>query len=263
VSEHRIAVAVIVPPRALLLDIAGPLEVLRRANLEQRDVVFDVAYASASGPVASSVGLTLSGLDPLPESLPDDAMIVVPGNADRIAFGDDPGDAGVERDEAAIVAWLARSVRPSHKLVTICSGALLAARAGLLDGHDCTTHFSVCGELGALAPRPAPTSCCTSSRSSAAPRSRSRSQGTSWCISGAPAAIRSSRRGLKAATTSIRRCIARRMRSRPIPRAHGRSQRSRASRARARAISRDSSTSTPAWVCPNTSIACAYRSRAS
>jgi transcriptional regulator GlxA family with amidase domain len=152
VSEHRIAVAVIVPPRALLLDIAGPLEVLRRANLEQRDVVFDVAYASASGPVASSVGLTLSGLDPLPESLPDDAMIVVPGNADRIAFGDDPGDAGVERDEAAIVAWLARSVRPSHKLVTICSGALLAARAGLLDGHDCTTHFSVCGELGALAP---------------------------------------------------------------------------------------------------------------
>jgi transcriptional regulator GlxA family with amidase domain len=153
VSERRLDVAVIVPPRALLLDIAGPIEVLRRANAEQREVVFDVRYASASAPVASSIGLTLSGLDPLPEALPDDAMIVVPGNADNIAFGDDPADATVARDEAAIVAWLAGIVRPSHTLVTICSGALLAARAGLLDGHECTTHFSVCGELAALAPR--------------------------------------------------------------------------------------------------------------
>jgi transcriptional regulator GlxA family with amidase domain len=149
---RRVDVTVIVPPRALLLDIAGPIEVLRRANLEQREVVFAVRYASASAPVASSIGLTLAGLDALPAALPDGAMIVVPGNADHIAFGDDPADASVARDEAAIVAWLARVVRPSHTLVTICSGALLAARAGLLDGHDCTTHFSVCGKLAALAP---------------------------------------------------------------------------------------------------------------
>jgi len=152
VSGRRIDVTVIVPPRALLLDIAGPIEVLRRANLEQHEVVFDVRYASASTTVASSIGLVLSGLDALPEVPADGAMIVVPGNADNIAFGDDPADASVERDEAAIVAWLARVVRPSHTLVTICSGALLAARAGLLDGHDCTTHFSVCAKLAALAP---------------------------------------------------------------------------------------------------------------
>jgi len=152
VSGRRIDVTVIVPPRALLLDIAGPIEVLRRANLEQHEVVFDVRYASASTTVASSIGLVLSGLEALPEAPADGAMIVVPGNADNIAFGDDPADASVERDEAAIVAWLARVVRPSHTLVTICSGALLAARAGLLDGHDCTTHFSVCAKLAALAP---------------------------------------------------------------------------------------------------------------
>lgn len=150
--ERRIDVTVIVPPRALLLDIAGPIEVLRRANLEQRDVRFGVRYASASSAVASSIGLTLSGIDALPEALAEDAMVVVPGNADNIAFGDDPTDASVARDEAAIVAWLARVVRPAHTLVTICSGALLAARAGLLDGHDCTTHFSVCSDLASLAP---------------------------------------------------------------------------------------------------------------
>jgi len=151
-NERRIDVTVVVPPRALLLDIAGPIEVLRRANLEQHDVRFGVRYAGASAAVASSIGLVLSGIDPLPETLPENAMIVVPGNADNIAFGDDPSDANVAADETAIVAWLARVVRPSHTLVTICSGALLAARAGLLDGHDCTTHFSVCEKLAKLAP---------------------------------------------------------------------------------------------------------------
>jgi transcriptional regulator GlxA family with amidase domain len=43
-------------------------------------------------------------------------------------------------------------VRPGHRLVSICSGALLAARAGLLDGHACTTHHAACAELAALAP---------------------------------------------------------------------------------------------------------------
>jgi transcriptional regulator GlxA family with amidase domain len=152
-TVRRIPVWVIVPPRALLLDIAGPLEVLRRAGIEQHDVGFDVRYASPSATVMSSIGLALGGIEPLPDALDDDAMIIVPGSADMIAFAQDTPDVAVARDENAIVSWLAQRVRPSHTLVSICSGALLAARAGLLDGYDCTTHFSVCAELAAVAPR--------------------------------------------------------------------------------------------------------------
>jgi transcriptional regulator GlxA family with amidase domain len=56
-------------------------------------------------------------------------------------------------DQATIVKWLRRVVRPGHKLISICSGALMAARAGLLDGHSCTTHYACCEELAALAPK--------------------------------------------------------------------------------------------------------------
>jgi hypothetical protein len=39
---RRIPVYVVLPARLVLLDLAGPLEVLRRANHEQRNVLFEV-----------------------------------------------------------------------------------------------------------------------------------------------------------------------------------------------------------------------------
>ncbi|WLS05232.1 hypothetical protein [Shinella oryzae] len=36
--QNPIPVFVVVPPRTLLLDVAGPMEVLRRANMEQAAV---------------------------------------------------------------------------------------------------------------------------------------------------------------------------------------------------------------------------------
>jgi transcriptional regulator GlxA family with amidase domain len=151
-AVKRVAVWVVLPPRPLLLDIAGPLEVLRRANVEQAALQFDVSLVGPRATQASSVGILLAGIAPLPAALADDATILITGSVDGVAFGDDPDDSQVLDDEATIVAWLQATVRPAHRVVTICSGALLAARAGLFDGHACTTHFSVCAELAAAAP---------------------------------------------------------------------------------------------------------------
>lgn len=151
-DERRITVYVVLPPRTLLLDVAGPVEVLRRANVVQDRVRFDVRYVAASATVASSIGLTLAKIQRLPRALPDDAIVMLAGNVDAMIDGetsldDDPAQ------EAAIVAWLRRVVRPGHTLVTICSGALFAAEAGLLDGYACTTHHLTCAELMRVAPR--------------------------------------------------------------------------------------------------------------
>lgn len=147
-----IPVFVVVPPRALLLDIAGPIEVLRKANLEQDRVQFAVSYIGPAQSTRSSVGLDISGIQPLPETLPDGAMVVVSGAAD-LTLGGAPDDR--QRDaplDAAIVGWLKRAIRPGIRLVTICSGALLAARAGLLEGYECTTHHGVIEDLRRCAP---------------------------------------------------------------------------------------------------------------
>jgi transcriptional regulator GlxA family with amidase domain len=151
-APQRQRIWVIVPPRALLLDLAGPMEVLRRANIEQDQVHFEARYFGANAQLASSIGLQLAALEPLPAALPADVLLVLSGSADSVAFARDPGAKSSSRDELAIVAWLRRHARPAHRIASICAGALLAARAGLLDGYECTTHHTCCDELAALAP---------------------------------------------------------------------------------------------------------------
>ncbi len=151
-SEPRaIRVYVIVPPRVLLLDVAGPMEVLRKANLEQSEVRFVVDYVGPAAAVRSSVGLAIGGLKPLPSNVAPGEWVVVSGSADAPlgAGARDPDDAA---REAEIVDWLRQAIRPGVRLISICSGALLAARAGLLDDRECTTHHGAIAELARLAP---------------------------------------------------------------------------------------------------------------
>ena len=150
-NSRRIDVYVVLPPRTLLLDVAGPIEVLRRANLIQDMVRFHVRYVAPTRTLRTSIGLDVSGIEPLPRQIAKNAMVVIGGNADTLLDGSiaQPADA---QHEAKIVDWLRTAIHPGHRLITICSGALLAARAGLLDGYACTTHFLSCEELATLAP---------------------------------------------------------------------------------------------------------------
>ncbi len=153
---RQIQVYVVLPPRVLLLDVAGPLEVMRRANQVQSGVRFDVRYVAPRTELQSSIGLSLAAIEPLPESLPDGAWIVIAGDVEEVmATAGRPAAIRAKADaadERAIVAWLRGAAQPDTTLICICSGALLAARAGLLDGRACTTHHSCCAELAQIAP---------------------------------------------------------------------------------------------------------------
>lgn len=142
----RQTVHFILPPRTLLLDVAGPAEALWMANRYQKDVRFDLRFAGPAARVQSSIGLALAGIGPLPTSPGRSDMIVVAGAADA------PAHAPPEAGRAAITKWLRNVARPTQRLVFICSGALLAAGAGILDHRSCTTHHTDCDELRRLAP---------------------------------------------------------------------------------------------------------------
>src|SRR5262245_44121682 len=156
-AVRRIPVFVVVPPRLLLLDIAGPLEALRQANRVQSSVRFEVHYIGPTSSLQTSIGITLAEIEPLPEELPSQSWVVIAGDVEHVMLcGGVPGpgkSAADETAERAIVTWLRTNVRPGHKVISICTGALIAGRAGLLDGYSCTTHYLSYDELAGIAPR--------------------------------------------------------------------------------------------------------------
>jgi transcriptional regulator GlxA family with amidase domain len=153
----RIPVFVVVPPRLLLLDIAGPLEVLRQVNRVQTAVRFDVRYVGPIRSMLTSIGVTLSEIEPLPNKLPANAWVVLAGDVEHVMLHGGGMGHGITREDAAaeerIVEWLKTNIRSEHKLISICTGALIAGRARLLDGHACTTHHSSYDDLRRLAPK--------------------------------------------------------------------------------------------------------------
>lgn len=135
-------------PGSLILDWAGPAEAFRIAGqLRARDrgaPPFRLRFVGPRAGQATSVGIEVAGVEPLPAELPPGSWVVLVGLPGRRVDLDNP-------PARAALRWLAR-LRPGVnglRLVTICAGALLAAHAGLLAGRRATTHHHHLEELRA------------------------------------------------------------------------------------------------------------------
>jgi len=145
-----IPVCVLLTANALLLDVAGIVEPFRIANWwcaqQKLPPRFALRFVGTRSSERCSLGLTLGPLDPLPASLPRGAWLVVPGVGDV--------RANLPRLlRSRVVPWLADTGATAARRFTVCSGALLAASAGWLDGRSCTTHHDLIATLKTMAPR--------------------------------------------------------------------------------------------------------------
>ena len=111
------------------LDVSGPVEVLAGVNKLLGRTAYDVAIVAATPELRTESGLRICA-DPLPSPVTA-GTVLVPG-----------GFAAVDGTEQvdAVTDWL-RASTPG-RVATVCTGAFPTARAGLLDGHRATTHWS-------------------------------------------------------------------------------------------------------------------------
>jgi transcriptional regulator GlxA family with amidase domain len=140
-------------PNVLMLDLAGPAEVLRLAAQAEdgAGIDFDLQYVSPVPALQTSIGLPLAGLAPLPPSLAPGTLVVLVGSTSKVSKAQ---QQAFESASDTLTQWLQSVFAPSgQRLVCVCAGALSAARAGLLDGRQCTTHHALCAALQALAPK--------------------------------------------------------------------------------------------------------------
>jgi len=132
-------------PEVVLLDVAGAAEAFRLASKLVPDS-YDLQFAGTSSSLRSCVGLHLHKLQRLPAEVPDDSIVVITGVTTSAL------DLESETTQQ-LTQWLQLIARnPTVTLMCVCSGSLLAAKAGLLRGRECTTHHDLIDRLEQLEP---------------------------------------------------------------------------------------------------------------
>ena len=112
-------------PEFELLDVFGPLEAFGHA----KDFFRIVTVAERPGPVMSAQG---------PRAVADFGFDACPA-LDIVLV---PGGMGTRRevDNVSLVDWIARQATRAETLTSVCTGAALLAKAGVLDGRRATSN---------------------------------------------------------------------------------------------------------------------------
>jgi transcriptional regulator GlxA family with amidase domain len=135
-------VSLLLFPRVEVLDFAGPFEVFSVADPGREPRPFRVrTVAREAGPLEARGGLTITPQVEIGEVTRTDVLVVPGGPGVREALGD-----------AETVSWVREMAGTAEITLSVCTGALLLARTGLLAGRRVTTHHENLDELGAAAP---------------------------------------------------------------------------------------------------------------
>jgi transcriptional regulator GlxA family with amidase domain len=129
-------VVIVAFPGVQTLDVTGPAEVLRAATKIHPPGYELTVVAPNEGPLKTST-VTLAPDLPIDACrFPIDTLIVAGGTGTRRA-----------EDDERLIEWLKEAASRSRRVTSVCTGAFLLAKAGLLDGRRATTHWASCADL--------------------------------------------------------------------------------------------------------------------
>lgn len=146
-TARRHRVVIVAFEGVQMMDVTGPSEVLSAATLlaerEGGTRGYDIeVVAPEAGPITTVSGIRL---------VADGALRDVEGRIDTLLVAGGLGFDEVVRD-AEVIEGVRNLAARSERIVSVCTGALLLAAAGVLEGRVATTHWAWCDMLAGLHP---------------------------------------------------------------------------------------------------------------
>ncbi|MBL9206274.1 MAG: DJ-1/PfpI family protein [Opitutaceae bacterium] len=139
----RRTVALLLFDEVEVLDFAGPFEVFSVTDELAGASAFRVLTVGVQpGQIRARNGLRIVP-DLTLDSCPPAEVLIVPGGFGTRALLRQPD----------VVDWVRRRAEAADQVMSVCTGALVLAQAGLLDGLRVTTHHELLAQLAVLAPR--------------------------------------------------------------------------------------------------------------
>ena len=134
-QHQHVTVAVLLFNGAEIIDYAGPWEAFGQAGFR----VFSVAETAE--PMTAVFGQRITA-DYTFANCPVADILLVPG-----------GSMGKAAENPALVKWVQQSAQQSKHVMSVCTGAFILAKAGLLDGLSATTVSGGIDRLAKVAPK--------------------------------------------------------------------------------------------------------------
>jgi len=134
-AARDLSVGLLIYPGVQIIDYTGPYEVFGQG----RCTVFTLA--KTRDPVTTSMGMQVTPRYSFADCPHADVLVIPGGNVDT-----------VERDPQAI-RWLTQKAGDAQFVLSVCNGAFILARTGLLDGLTATTFYDLLDEFAVRFPK--------------------------------------------------------------------------------------------------------------
>jgi transcriptional regulator GlxA family with amidase domain len=142
-ASRKREVAILIFDDVEVLDFCGPFEVFSVTGVLEPPPPFSVnTVAESRNPITARNGLSVNPRYTLENCPAPDILII-------------PGGLGTRREmhNNVLTGWIARRAEKAELVLSVCTGALLLAKADLLDGLEATTHHGAVDLLRETAPR--------------------------------------------------------------------------------------------------------------
>jgi transcriptional regulator GlxA family with amidase domain len=144
--EQAPLVALLAVPDSQLLDIAGPFELFASARRPeaQSEPAYRVRLVALEGRrVMTEARLALDAQATIADLAPE--------TVDTLLIAGGPGARRTDH-RGSLDAWIVATAQSARRVASVCTGAFLLARTGLLRGRTVTTHWYHAATLGDLHP---------------------------------------------------------------------------------------------------------------